>query len=84
MYYLIYVRTNTDLVVSLILASNLPSIGSDQSEYFPDAGYWQHFDDSFGIILYAVLSNAIKSSASRVHQIVKNALHMDAGRLERL
>jgi hypothetical protein len=28
------------------------------------------------MLLYAVLSNAVKSSASRVHQIVKNALHM--------
>ena len=30
----------------------------------------------FGMILYAVLSNAVKSSATQVHQIVKNALHM--------
>ena len=28
------------------------------------------------MILYTVLSNAVKSSALRVHQIVKNALHM--------
>ena len=28
------------------------------------------------MILYAILSNAVKSSATRVHQIVKNALHM--------
>jgi hypothetical protein len=28
------------------------------------------------MILYAVFSNAVKSSATQVHQIVKNALHM--------
>jgi hypothetical protein len=72
------VYANTDLAVSPVFASDLPSIGSDCSEYGPDAAYWQRFHDSFGMILYTILSNAVKSSAIQVHdQIVKNALHMD-------
>ena len=70
------VRANMDLSLTPILEHDLPSIGADRSEYTPNVTYWQRFHDSFGMILYAVLSNAVKPSAPRVHQIVKNALHM--------
>jgi hypothetical protein len=71
------VHANTDLSLTPLLSHNLPSIGADSYKYTPDSTYdWQQFHNSFGMILYAVLSNAVKPSAPRVHQIVKNALHM--------
>jgi hypothetical protein len=70
------VRPNTDLALSPVLGFDLPTIGTDSFEHCPDASYWQHFHDSFDMILYAILSNAVKTSATRVYPIVKNTLHM--------